>query len=132
MSRPGRWTPWPGRWCWTCSWTGLAIRAHEARDAWTNTSAHNVRPARNEADADPLLWRVRVDTYRGRDVVRLDVAPLGPRAPLPPGLSRLPGPGQKAVSPALARLLAAVPPRQLADRYPGKAVAPVRNAALRY
>jgi hypothetical protein len=109
-----------------------AIRAHEARDAWTNTSAHNVRPARNEADADPLLWRVRVDTYRGRDVVRLDVAPLGPRAPLPPGLSRLPGPGQKAVSPALARLLAAVPPRQLADRYPGKAVATVGNAALRY
>ncbi|MFE9694450.1 FtsX-like permease family protein [Micromonospora sp. NPDC005806] len=109
-----------------------AIRAHEARAAWTTTAAHNVRPAQNEAATDPLLWRVRVDTYRGQDIMRLDVAALGPRAPLPPGLSRLPGPGEKAVSPALARLLAAVPPEQLTDRYPGRAVATVGDAALRY
>jgi cell division protein FtsX len=109
-----------------------AIRAHEARDAWTNTAAHNVRPAQDEATTDPLLWRVRVDSYRGQDVVRLDVAPLGPRAPLPPGLSRLPGPREKAVSPALARLLASVPPQQLADRYPATTVATVGDPALRY
>lgn len=109
-----------------------AIRAHEARDAWTNTTAHNLRPGQSEAATDPLLWRVRVDSYRGQDVVRLDEATLGPRAPLPPGLSRLPGPGQKAVSPGLARLLASVPARQLGDRYPGTVVATVGDAALRY
>jgi hypothetical protein len=43
-----------------------AIHAHEARDAWTTTSTHNVRPAQDEASTDPLLWRVRVDTYRGQ------------------------------------------------------------------
>jgi hypothetical protein len=109
-----------------------AIRAHEARDAWTNTSAHNTRPAPDEASTDPLLWRVRLDSYRGREIVWVDVAALGPRAPLPPGLSRLPGPGQKAVSPALARLLTSVSPQQLADRYPGRTVATIGDAALRY
>lgn len=109
-----------------------AIRAHESREAWTNTSAHNARPAQDEATTDPLLWRLRVDTYRGQDIVRLDVAPLGARPPLPPGLSRLPGPGEKALSPALDRLLAQVPAQQLADRYPGRVVATVGDAALKY
>jgi hypothetical protein len=108
-----------------------AIHVHEARDAWTDTSVHNVRPLQDETRTDPLLWDVRVDGYDGRDIVRVDLAPLGPRAPLPPGLSRLPGPGELAVSPALSRLLRGVAPQQLADRFPGRVVATVGDAALR-
>jgi hypothetical protein len=108
-----------------------AIHAHEAREAWTDTAVHNIRPAQDESRTDPLLWDVRYDGFDGRDVVRVDLAPLGPRAPLPPGLSRLPGPGELAVSPALARMLANVPPEQLADRYSGRIVATVGDAALR-
>src|SRR5690349_9300631 len=107
-----------------------AIHAHEVRAAWTGTAVHNGRPAQDESRTDPLLWDVRYDGFDGHDLVRVDLAPLGPRAPLPPGLSRLPGPGELAVSPALARLLASVPPGQLADRYPGRVVAVVGDAAL--
>ncbi|HKS98157.1 MAG TPA: FtsX-like permease family protein, partial [Rugosimonospora sp.] len=109
-----------------------AIRAHEVRDAWTNTSPHNARPAQDEAGTDPLLWRVRVDSYARQDILEVDVAPLGPRAPLPPGLAHLPGPGELAASPALAHLLRTVPADQLADRYPGELTQIVGDAALRY
>jgi len=107
-----------------------ALHAHDARLAWTSTSAHNVRPAPHPAGTDPLLWRLRTDVYDGRPVVWADVAAVGPRAPVPPGLSRLPGPGQLAVSAALARLLRSTPARLLGDRFPGRIVATVGNAAL--
>jgi hypothetical protein len=108
-----------------------AIHGHEARDAWTTTSAHNSRPSQDESGSDALLWLARVDGYAGRDIQRIDVAALGPRAPLPPGLTRLPAAGELAVSPALRRLLATTPRDELADRYPGRIVATVGPAALR-
>ena len=51
----------------------------------------------------------RVDYFGGRTIERLDLAALGPGAPVPPGISRRPGPGQYDVSPALAALLRTVP-----------------------
>jgi MFS family permease len=107
-----------------------AFKAHEARAGWTDTSVHNVRPAQNETHTDPLLWRMRDDGFDGRDLLCVDVAPLGPHSPVPPGISRLPGPGELAVSPALERLMAHVPAAQLADRFPGRIVATVGGAAL--
>jgi hypothetical protein len=107
-----------------------AFKAHEARAGWTDTSVHNVRPAQDESRTDPLLWRMRDDGFAGRDLLRVDVAPLGPHSPVPPGISRLPGPGELAVSPALQRLMVDVPAAQLADRFPGRVVATVGGAAL--
>jgi hypothetical protein len=107
-----------------------AFQAHEARAGWTDTSEHNVRPTQDESRTDPLLWRMRDDGFDGRDLLRVDVAPLGPHSPVPPGISRLPGPGELAVSPALKRLMTAVPTAQLADRFPGRVVATVGRAAL--
>ncbi|MFI9644411.1 FtsX-like permease family protein [Micromonospora sp. NPDC051925] len=47
-----------------------------------------------------------VDTeFRGRPVRGRLVRPEGPAAPVPPGLTALPGPGEVVVSPALRRLL---------------------------
>ena len=58
------------------------------------------------------LWNYSEDFYQGQTIERLDVAALGPGAPVPPGVSRLPGPGQYYASPALAALLRTVPARR--------------------
>ncbi|MBO3751425.1 ABC transporter ATP-binding protein [Streptosporangiaceae bacterium NEAU-GS5] len=49
------------------------------------------------------------DHFRGRELFRVDVAALGARPPVPPGLTRLPGQAEIAVSPALRALLARTP-----------------------
>jgi cell division protein FtsX len=108
-----------------------ALHAHAARNAWTRTSAHNTAPAPHPAGASPVLWQLSQDHFRGQDITWVNVAALGPRPVLPPGLSRLPGPGQLAVSPALARLLATTPADQLRDRFGGgRVTGTVGDAAL--
>jgi hypothetical protein len=76
------------------------------------------------------LWNYGDDIYDGQTIERLDVAALGPGAPLPPGISRLPGPGQFYASPAMAALLRSVPRDELADRFPGVQVGTIGQAAL--
>jgi FtsX-like permease family len=107
-----------------------ALHAHDVRAGWYATSARNRRPAQDEATTDPLLWRLTADRFGDRDLIRVDVAAEGPRAPLPPGLARLPGPGQLAVSPALARLLRTTDPALLGDRLAGQVVQTIGPAAL--
>jgi hypothetical protein len=107
-----------------------ALHAHAARAAWTRTSAHNAAPAPHPAGAGPLLWQLSQDHFRGQTITWVDVAALGPQPVLPPGLTRLPGPGQLAVSPALARLLAATPADQLGARFGGRVTGTVGDAAL--
>ena len=46
------------------------------------------------------------------------------------GLPRDPGPGQYYASPALSALLASTPRDELADRYPGRQIGVIGNAAL--
>ncbi|MFC7388203.1 FtsX-like permease family protein [Sphaerisporangium rhizosphaerae] len=79
-----------------------------------------------------VLWNHRQDSYAGRPIKRLDVAVLDAAAPPPalPGVPAPPGPGRYYVSPALARLMDAVPPGQLADRFPGARAGLVGRAAL--
>jgi hypothetical protein len=76
------------------------------------------------------LWQSTADYFQGQTIERLDLAALGPHAPLPPGLSRLPGPGQYYASPALAALLRTVPRDELGDRYPGRLVGTIGDKAL--
>ncbi|MFE7635587.1 FtsX-like permease family protein [Kitasatospora sp. NPDC057518] len=93
-------------------------RANE-RQLWMNTG---VKGATAATSADPLWWGARMDYYRGRTVFRADVAPTGPTSPLPPGLSRLPAPGEYYASPALEKLLRDTPAVELGDRFPGRQV----------
>jgi hypothetical protein len=67
---------------------------------------------------------------QGQTLQRLDIAALGPGAPVLPGISRLPGPGQYYASPALAALLRIVPADQLGDRFPGTMIGTIGDAAL--
>lgn len=108
------------------AFTGLPIlQSHIDRLAWHRTDLDTTASA-----PDPAMWLAVTDRYAGRDIIRVHVAPLGPRPPLPPGVERLPGPGEKLVSPALAELIQTVPADQLGNRYPGKVVGNIGNAGL--
>ncbi|HEX6869230.1 MAG TPA: FtsX-like permease family protein, partial [Candidatus Limnocylindrales bacterium] len=77
-----------------------------------------------------LLIRSDVDVYAGEPLVRVLVAGLIDAPPTPPGVDRLPGPGEAVVSPALAALLTSVPADQLGDRI-GTVVGTIGDSGLR-
>lgn len=56
----------------------------------------------NSADAR-LLWRDTHDSVGVRDATLITIEPLSSDAPLPPGLSAWPAPGEAVLSPALAQ-----------------------------
>jgi hypothetical protein len=103
--------------CWECTQGAPVPQA-------LSTLAPVARAGRGE------LWNYSADYFEGRTIERLDVAALGPGAPVPPGISRLPGPGQYVVSPALAALLRTVPADELGDRFPGSLAGTIGDAAL--
>lgn len=107
-----------------------AVQAQDRRGAWLGTSTHNIRPSVDESTTDPLWGLATLDEFRAHAIARVDVAATGPRAPVPPGIPSLPGPGEYYASPALTRLIHAVPAGQLADRYPGRQVGTIGDDAL--
>ena len=79
---------------------------------------------------DPALFLTVTDYHEGSAMICGYVAALGPRPPVPPGLERLPGPGEVAVSPAMRRLLVSTPDDELDDRYPGRVIATIGDEGL--
>jgi hypothetical protein len=108
-----------------------AFRTTNGRPCWECTSGPSVTTA---AQAGPAaraeLWNYGDDIYAGQTIERLSVAALGPGAPVPPGISRLPGPGQYYASPALAALLRRVPRDELGDRFGGTQAGTIGERAL--
>ena len=109
-----------------------AVHAQNDRYAWLNTGAPGVARAHatGRIAADPVWWRITADEFQGRRIARVDVAATGPDSPIPPGVTRLPGPGEYEASPALTAVLRSVPADELAARYPGRLVATIGAAAL--
>jgi len=103
-----------------------AAGAQNQRYAWLNTAAAPT----TAGGGDPMLWLIRGDYYHGRTIGRVEVAALGADAPVPPGIPRLPGPGEYYVSPALGQLLRAAPAAQLRDRFPGHEIGTIGRTAL--
>ncbi|MFI9007033.1 FtsX-like permease family protein [Actinosynnema sp. NPDC053489] len=68
--------------------------------------------------------------YRGRSISGRYVKASGPGAPVPPGVSRVPGDGELVVSPELARLLASPEGELLRARFPQRVVGTVTRAGL--
>ncbi|WP_426503194.1 FtsX-like permease family protein [Dactylosporangium sp. McL0621] len=101
-----------------------AFQATAGTQCWQCTTG---RPA---TASGPELWHYSEDYYAGRVVQRLDVAVSAPDAPVVPGLARMPAPGEYYASPALARLLAATPPDELADRFPGALAGTIGDPGL--
>jgi hypothetical protein len=106
-----------------------AFHASNSRQCWECTQGPSpnghVSPAPNAE-----LWSSTADYFDGQTIERLDLAALGPHAPVPPGISRLPGAGQYDASPALAALLRSVPADELGDRYPGRLAGIIGDKAL--
>lgn len=114
---------------------GAALQGRSDRSTWQDTEAAGPDRAESRTRAtapDAALWLAVSDHYAGRALHRVHVAALGPRPPVPPGLDRLPGPGEVAVSPALRRLLASTPADQLGNRFPGRVTTTIRPAGVRH
>src|SRR5215468_219576 len=104
-----------------------AFQANANQACWSCTTG---APVPSPLPSHGELWNNSVDFYRGQTITRLDVAALGPDAPVLPGIAHLPGPGQYYASPAMAALLRTVPADQLGDRFPGHMVGTIGDSAL--
>jgi hypothetical protein len=102
------------------------VNAQGQRYAWLNTRATDTA----SSTVDPTWWQLRRDYFGGQPMGRLDVAATGPHSPVPPGIPALPGPDEFYASPALAALLATTPAAELGDRYGGRQVGVIGDAAL--
>ena len=104
-----------------------AFQANANQPCWSCTPGASV-PATLPAHGE--LWNNSVDFYRGQTISRLDVAALGPDAPVPPGITQLPPAGDYYASPALAALLKTVPADQLGQRFPGTMIGTIGQVGL--
>ena len=105
-----------------------AVNAQNARYAWLNSG---VPEATTGAKApDPLWGTLNTDDYDGKAITRVDVAATGPTSPVPPGIPRLPGPGEYYASPALTTLLRTAPAAEFGARYPGSQAGTIGPVAL--
>jgi hypothetical protein len=91
-----------------------ALDVRYDRGAWRETPGP--RSPADQVDGTTLISLTSA-FVEGRSLVRMDVAALGDGGPIPPGLTRLPEPGEAFVSPALAQLLAQRPSDELDDRF---------------
>ncbi len=106
-----------------------AFQSTNNRPSWESTQGQAVR--RGSASAPSAeLWNYGNDIFHGQTIERLQVAGLGPHAPVPPGISRLPASGQYYASPALAALIRSVPADELGDRFPGTLAGTIGQQAL--
>ncbi len=103
------------------------LHAQSDRGAWLNSS---VQPTPPSSAASGLWWEPSTDSFGSRLIDQIDIAAAGPGAPVPPGISRLPGPGQYVASPELVSLLRSQPADELRDRYPGRLVGTIASAGL--
>jgi hypothetical protein len=106
-----------------------AFQVTNNRPSWESTQGRPVSQA-HASQPRSELWNYSNDIYQGQTIERLDVAALGPGAPVPPGVSRLPASGQYFASPALAAQIRSVPANELGDRFPGKLAGTISERAL--
>ncbi|WP_312872000.1 FtsX-like permease family protein [Amycolatopsis acididurans] len=87
-----------------------------------------------DRDGTAMLFS-HTEDYTGGDAIdRVDLAStVDPSTiALPPGVPRVPGPGEVLVSPGLLERMHELPAAQLADRFPGRVVGTLTDAALKY
>lgn len=108
-----------------------AFEKTSSRPSWESTSGSQINVVPGNAP-NALLWNYSENIYKGQFIEELNLAALGPNAPLLPGVPKLPGPGQFYASPELARLLKTVPKDQLGDRFQGVHIGTIGEAALSF
>ncbi|MFE6613753.1 FtsX-like permease family protein [Amycolatopsis sp. NPDC057786] len=70
----------------------------------------------------PLNYRATTTDFRGQAISLVHLQATGPNSPIPPGVDRLPAPGEVFLSPKLDELVAADTSGLLRPRLPGKPV----------
>ncbi|WP_020671484.1 FtsX-like permease family protein [Amycolatopsis nigrescens] len=104
---------------------GHLVNERLARDAGT-TAVTEPRPG-----TEPLYQRSWSAELSGGDYINVDtVAAGGPGSPVPPGLARLPGPGELVVSPAVAELIASPGGGGVLARLPGEVIGTIGKPGL--
>ncbi|MEV2270422.1 ABC transporter permease [Nonomuraea africana] len=88
----------------------VAFSGRADREAWRNPVQSTGRPVAIEA--------TRRDYVGDRPITVVDLAALDPKAAPPPGLPRVPAPGEVWLSRALAELARQLPADRLAGRFP--------------
>ena len=106
-----------------------AFKTTNDRPYWEGTQGQ-VLSRGYQAQRNAELWNYGNDVYQGQTIERLNVSGLGPGAPPPPGISKLPASGEYYASPALAALIRSVPAGELGDRFPGKLAGTIGQQAL--
>lgn len=109
----------------TASAVPSMLESREQRDAAATPVLGEPRPGQ-----DALYERRWFTEFRGRGIDGRFVVATGPGAPVPPGVSRVPGDGEILVSPELARLLDSPAGELLRERFPQERIGLLGQAAL--
>lgn len=106
----------------------FATKSRAERTLWQAPSGMSVE------SGGAVSWAGSADQVNGLVITRVDVAPLRDAAdvPLPPGIDRLPGPGEMLQSPELAHLAGSLPPEQLSDRFGARPAGLLGDDALMF
>ncbi|RKT57959.1 FtsX-like permease family protein [Saccharothrix australiensis] len=99
-------------------------------DREARTAAAQRVPAAAGATGDVLHLRQWATEFRGQVISGSYVLPSGPGAPVPPGVSKLPGDGEIVVSPALADLIDSPGGELLRERFPQRRTGLIAQAGL--
>ncbi|WP_410578016.1 FtsX-like permease family protein [Amycolatopsis sp. lyj-108] len=78
----------------------------------------------------PLNYSATKTDFRGQAIALVHLQPTGPASPIPPGVDRLPAPGEVFLSPKLEELVASDTSGLLRPRLPGKPVGIIDAAAV--
>ncbi|MFL6123662.1 FtsX-like permease family protein [Actinophytocola sp.] len=115
----------------------FATQARAERTLWQHPQQTTGFDAANPTEHDPdavVSVATSEDEVDGKQIIRVDVAPLrgAGKIVLPPGIDRLPRPGEMLQSPELAQLASDRPPAELADRFGAKPVGLLGEDALMF
>ncbi|MGW7549159.1 ABC transporter permease [Streptomyces sp. NPDC054770] len=104
------------------------LDTRHAREA--NRQDYLLSPAKMPAAANTVVVAHTDTVWHDQDVRGRLLQPEGAKAPLPPGIDRLPAAGEMYVSPALASLLKSPGTALLRERLPGKVVGTIGESGL--
>jgi hypothetical protein len=109
----------------------FAASARHAYDAASDRSDRLVpSTAPAPAGMDPVIVEYANDEFHNKLITVVYIGGRGAHPVLPPGVSRLPGPGEAVVSPALAKAMSGSAGELLRARYPQTVIGRIGKAGL--
>lgn len=107
------------------------IHGWDSREQRTGWRADLTGTSTGGGSAGDVTAAGRTEFAAGRPIEVVELAAVRPGLAPPPGVARVPAPGELWVSPALARLMGELPAADLADRFPGPVTGTIADGGLR-